>query len=401
MNSGVPGSGSDKKTSFFQELFQGDVLTLTQPLNLRTRLRLFCSPFRRWRESSLFPGWTNEKATHNFPNGFLIVSQTCDVINVSASKDRITLAPIFPVRDDDEKMDAKRGAIPLKVPAGRSVSQLADMSKVFSVRKSEIEDLVRFEAHSCDVDDIRSTREFSSVIAAVYGRFAFPDAVHLAFRDLQDSIQKGRAGKNKSKVSGATNFSKVLRHVDDVRIAAEDWAAGSLDLSVSVIVDDSWLVDVERLDRAVTSLSSSSLNPGGGSRDHTLLAMAWDLLPDSDRGIQKRLTEAGLEKISELILRVHSEDIPECDHRCRGGAHVENCAALIVEMQKNVLLAELWSRFGEKMEEKIKINKSKGKIGSVALEVTNRNDFTYASWMASESLQFGRLSNAQNLREPS
>lgn len=342
-------------------------------------------------------GKSPEKRPAPVPLGYLIVSQTCDVVNVGKSKRRITLAPVYSARQS-EMQNAERGAMPLKISVGGDVHQLADLSKIFSVNKVDIGEKVKLFSHSYETTDFRQAREFSQILASVYGRFAFPDEVHDALRPLEDAIRKGRTTRKKPKGVKEPKLVSVLKFVDDVRVSTEDWSAKELTLKIWIVVDDAHLEDGERITLDAERILGESSSDNDAPNDDRILLSSSDILPGGIDLATEEVNNPSVERCSEMLVNLESVAL-DCACCLEFGVHDPGCAVPIIGAKKNLLQSQLWKRLGVRLKDLVAVQNSRGVVRSVQVEVLNRNDFTFANYISSESLQFGHLSNAQDISD--
>ena len=149
------------------------------------------------------------------PQGVVLLSQTCDV--VQSSKRTVTVAPLLPDPTKDQISQAKRGRSPALLYLPQTVEhpeRIADMSRICSVPKTEVLSTSPLSRHAIDGFGPQS-RQLARRIGRVYSRFAFPDAVHDSLSGFIDAAR--------SKAFGGGHFARVLGLVEEFRVAADHW----------------------------------------------------------------------------------------------------------------------------------------------------------------------------------
>ncbi|WEV42245.1 hypothetical protein OZX57_01775 [Bifidobacterium sp. ESL0682] len=155
-----------------------------------------------------------------FENGFVILTQTCDV--VSPSKERILLAPVFAV-DSQTADDIWRGRRPTKIPLKLIPPELkdgndwvVDATFAFSLNKQVFEQSYRFY-HCVDVNSSEEVSAFSNRIGRVFTRFPFPDEVHDCLRKIQSKVRAAE-GKDTKPLAGFLDLTRTIQ------VSCDDWS---------------------------------------------------------------------------------------------------------------------------------------------------------------------------------
>nr|WP_294523765.1 hypothetical protein [uncultured Rhodopila sp.] len=104
--------------------------------------------------------------------GFVILTQTCDVVRESAERPYLDVAPLVPVSAERlEEVRALRRPASAFVPAAAPHKLVADLDRVMTVEKSVVATWLRTPGWTDD-EEIRA---FAEALARKAARFAFPD----------------------------------------------------------------------------------------------------------------------------------------------------------------------------------------------------------------------------------
>jgi hypothetical protein len=147
--------------------------------------------------------------------GFVVVTQSCDVVRASHERPFVELAPLLEVPPGwvEEARRLKRPNFAY-VPAVAAQNLVADLERTMTVEKAVLAALKRQPG----VTSSDEAAAFARALARKRSRFAFPDDFNLAIRPFFQRLEK-RAGKD----------SDEGRHVDaliEIRAAASpDWYA--------------------------------------------------------------------------------------------------------------------------------------------------------------------------------
>jgi len=150
----------------------------------------------------LGPGDAN--SWHDTPDGVVILSQTCDV--VQETKETIQVAPL--VRKSAQRYgQARKGAMPGYVPVvGAGEDMYADLDHVATVHKAHIALLTPQRGFATTED----AKKFGMRVGRRYSRFAFPDEVSHWLGPLKDDVI-GKADKPNSPLGRALSLVESLR----------------------------------------------------------------------------------------------------------------------------------------------------------------------------------------------
>lgn len=279
------------------------------------------------------------------PEGVVIVSQTCDV--VQDSKTVCLVAPIVPA-DDALVSRARKGQAPLKLYLPNHAdtpAQIADLDRIAAVPKSSLIGATLTARRGAD-EQSKPARDIAQRIGRVFTRFPFPDEVYPAFARLRSRAQK-TAG-------GAGWFGQVLDYVDDLRVSADQWPAAGRNLILRVIVEDRYLIPAEDADPT------------------------WDWQTATVKGKKsgELLTQLSLERASELLVRnlqTLDEDLSSAD---------------------TTTILRLWERWLAELEA-ADLALADRHVASFGAELVSDAEFTYGQWKASESLDLEVLSDSR------
>lgn len=186
--------------------------------------------------------------------GFVVLSQTCDIVRSWRDRPYIVVAPLVKV-DSATLWGAARGYRPRYafVPEVASRELVADLDRSMTVEKAVITAQARVDGCRTEEDKV----QFAQALARNRARFAFPDD----FSALVDGLRKRLVEKHGKK----TSEGEALRNLREIRIAASpSWDAKAVELVFMFIRDD----DDPSLD---------------GSVQHELLAKWLALVPPRGR----------------------------------------------------------------------------------------------------------------------
>lgn len=160
--------------------------------------------------------------------GFVILTQTCDIIRPAQSRKYVEVAPLVEVNAAtlNEIRKRKRPAF-VYVPNLADQSLVGDLDRVMTVEKSVVAGWQRVPGCS----SMAEQAEFARALARKRARYAFPDEFGEPFRAFRDHVRQQR---NQNSLEG--------QHVDslsEIRVIAEpDWDAQNASLTFYFIVED-------------------------------------------------------------------------------------------------------------------------------------------------------------------
>jgi len=145
--------------------------------------------------------------------GFVVVSQTCDIVRSCRERPYIEVAPLVEVKARDLPM-IERGRRPryVGVPGLRDHALVGDLDRAMTVEKAVVATWERFAG--CLTD--RETRDFARALARKRIRFAFPDD----FTGLASKLQSRLQDKHDKQ----SDEGDALRALREIRVrAAPSW----------------------------------------------------------------------------------------------------------------------------------------------------------------------------------
>lgn len=140
------------------------------------------------------------------PPGFVVVSQTCDIVSDPRKLSGVAVCPLVEV--DPQRIDEiARGRVPrLGFVEHAPEGLVADLARPMTVSKQLLSTWVRVKGFT---DQVKSL-EFARSLERAYGRFAFPDAFNESISPLLDKI-KSKYGKPDSPLGKALSSLAELR----------------------------------------------------------------------------------------------------------------------------------------------------------------------------------------------
>jgi len=215
--------------------------------------------------------------------GFVVLTQTCDVIRASKDRPELEVSPLVKV-SAEHLHEIKKGYRPryAYVPAVAPSELVADLDRVMTIDKHVVAHWPRTHSHSSDTE----ARAFASAIGRKRTRFAFPDDFIEHARKLQARITDKHGRESEE--------GRALRMLREIRVlATPSWA----DDAVSLMY---WFIRNEQDDKFE------------GSDWSSLLAKWLALVPASGR---YTLIEGQVTSLSRLTADeyVHSDPL-DLDH---------------------------------------------------------------------------------------
>jgi len=160
--------------------------------------------------------------------GWVILTQTCDVVRSCRSRPYIEVAPLVKVSEEilDDARRFKRFNFAY-IPAAAPLELAADLSRTMTVEKAVIAGLPRTPGWTKDKEIV----EIADAFARKWRRFAFPDDFNVAVRDLLQHIK--RRHDRQSRVG----FH--LRALAEIRVmASPSWDSDRVSLRLLFIISD-------------------------------------------------------------------------------------------------------------------------------------------------------------------
>lgn len=152
--------------------------------------------------------------------GFIVVTQTCDVVRSCAERPFVELCPLVEV-DDDRLREIQRGrrSAYAFVPLLSARRLVADLDRVMTVEKPLVATWERTPGWSTDAE----ARAFALALSRKRVRFAFPDDFTALARKLQSRL----ADKHEK----STDEGRGLRALREIRVhASPSWDAPQIEI---------------------------------------------------------------------------------------------------------------------------------------------------------------------------
>lgn len=161
------------------------------------------------------------------PAGFVVVSQTCDIVSDSSKFAFVAVCPLVQV-DDTRVREIARGRAPrLGFVEHAPDGFVADLARPMTVSKQLMASWERRKGFS----DPKQAFEFSRSLERAFGRFAFPDAFNECIRPLLSKVTS-KYGKPDSPLG------KALRSLSEFRVRpSNDWGAGDVRVQFFLIFE--------------------------------------------------------------------------------------------------------------------------------------------------------------------
>jgi hypothetical protein len=194
---------------------------LTQPLTPAS-----CEALRQLKTAPT----TDAEILETAADGFIVLTQTCDLVRDAKNKPYAHLALLRPAATSDEFHQTQRCERPslAYVPAVADRNLVADLNRMMTVEKSI---LASFD-HIRGVRTANEAEAFAEALSRHRRRFAFPDDFNTALAKFQKRL-KEKAGKSNSEEG---------KHVDalsQIRVAANpSWDAEKVAVTLWLIKRD-------------------------------------------------------------------------------------------------------------------------------------------------------------------
>ena len=162
----------------------------------------------------------NADLTESSVRGFVVLTQTCDLVRSCAERPFVEVAPLVAV-DDQYLQEIHRLKRPryAYIAGVAEFNLVADLDRVMTVEKAVVARWGRISGCPSDAD----TRLLAEALARKRSRFAFPDDFNEFAKDLQKRMQK-RHDK-------ADDDGVALRALHEIRVrAAPAWDAERVEL---------------------------------------------------------------------------------------------------------------------------------------------------------------------------
>lgn len=152
--------------------------------------------------------------------GFVLLTQTCDIVRGSAKRPFVEVAPLVEVSEEDAHK-IERGRLPqyASIPLLRGRRLVADLDRTMTVEKAVVAKWQR--TPGCYTDDER--RRFASALARKRARVAFPDD----FTEFAKQLKARIAEKHDRQ----SEEGRALRALREIRVrAGPSWDAAEVEL---------------------------------------------------------------------------------------------------------------------------------------------------------------------------
>ncbi len=162
-------------------------------------------------------------------SGFIVVTQTCDVVRSCAERPFVELCPLVEVNTDrlEEIRKCRRPAYAF-VPQLSGRRLVADLDRVMTVEKAIVSTWERTPGWTTDAE----ARAFALALSRKRARFAFPDDF--------SALAKNLRGRLSDKHERNTDEGRGLRALQEIRVqASPSWGAPQVDIFFWFIRDES------------------------------------------------------------------------------------------------------------------------------------------------------------------
>lgn len=168
--------------------------------------------------------------------GFVVLSQTCDIVRSYAERPYLEVCPLVKIEDEQSYQTIQRGMRPryAYIPAKEPQRLVADLDRIMTVDKSRASNWNLHKGCRTAVEQ----QKFAQAIARKRNRFAFPDELVELLRTMQRRIVK--------KHSRNSAEGELLRVLQEIRIAfTPAMEADQISCFVYFIVADESLITQE------------------------------------------------------------------------------------------------------------------------------------------------------------
>ena len=142
-------------------------------------------------------------------SGFVVVSQSCDVVRSCVERPYVEVAPLVEVGSDElQTIERARRPRYAFIPGLRDRGLVGDLDRVMTVEKAVVAGWERVSG--CVTD--RQRRAFSQALTRKRSRFAFPDDFTELVRKLQSRLHE--------KHDKGTEEGEALRALREIRVGA-------------------------------------------------------------------------------------------------------------------------------------------------------------------------------------
>ncbi|MDP9412719.1 MAG: hypothetical protein M3Q08_01220 [Pseudomonadota bacterium] len=180
--------------------------------------------------------------------GFVVLSQTCDIVRDAERRPYIEVAPLVSVGSANRAAIRKSPQV-AQVPALEEQGLVADLDRVMVIEKPLLAALPA-EARIVGCPTEADRRRFAEALARKHLRFAFPDDFNKGLSRISQQVTK-RHGKD-------SPMGDFLGLTDDIRAYSPDWEAAEPDVLIlfvfpeaAAIPDDAQELVDELLDKFI------------------------------------------------------------------------------------------------------------------------------------------------------
>lgn len=187
-----------------------------------------CNPHRPLTEVSEEAAQEGIDLAEEEVRGFVVVTQTCDIVRSCLSRPFIEVVPLVEV-DQQQVSEIQKARRPqyAYIPGVARLNLVADLDRVMTVEKAVVAEWKRQQG--CRTDE--EIRTLGQALARKRVRFAFPDDFIKFVSKLQDRIKKKH---NKS-----SNEGDALRALREIRVrASPSWNDSNIELMFWFIRDE-------------------------------------------------------------------------------------------------------------------------------------------------------------------
>ena len=169
------------------------------------------------------------------PVGFVVVSQTCDIVSHPKRLPTVAVCPLIEVDSSHRKMIGRGQAPRFGIVENAPEGVVVDFASPMSISK----ELLGGWSRSQGFCDQQLAMNFARGLERVYGRFAFPDEFNESIRQLERQI-KSKYGKHESL------FGKAVRSLQELRVRPDpSWDADEVRIIFMLIFSASSKREIE------------------------------------------------------------------------------------------------------------------------------------------------------------
>lgn len=153
--------------------------------------------------------------------GFVLLTQTCDIIRDYNERPFVELAPLIKSEDENEYLRIERRLHPqfAPIPYLKDLGLVADLDRCMTIEKSL---LLKWKKYPQSMS-VEEGKRFSEDLARKSQRFAFPDNFVDAMQKLQNRLKK--------KHDVGSSEGETLRAIREIRVrAAPSWEESEVEL---------------------------------------------------------------------------------------------------------------------------------------------------------------------------